>query len=257
MLNKILNSGLVLCLFGSLVLVGCKAKQETPPETSLPTIPGSKTGAEVERNFVALGSSLTRASNLSTTKQGEHEEYSFSVGTQIESVYLHLKNQGENLTPVNLASPGAETRDILERQVPQVVSYEPRYVTIDPGADLVDGLSVAQFKQNLTQIIDRLQSTDDVVIMMFTYPNFPKMRSASYSSCKGNKLGLSLESLTEENIKAFNQAMQEVAAEKGVILVDIYDLLGPGDVSDYDCLHTNIEAQKKIAQEFIKVLDSR
>lgn len=51
--------------------------------------------------------------------------------------------------------------------------------------------------------------------------------------------------------------MQEVARETEVILVDIYDLLGPEDVSDYDCLHTNGEAQKKIAQEFIKVLDSK
>ncbi len=52
----------------------------------------------------------------------------------------------------------------------------------------------------------------------------------------------------------FNQAIKEVAEGYGLILVDNFDTLGPEEVSDYDCLHPNIEGQKKLAQHWISSL---
>lgn len=243
----------------AVLFAGCGKITSQQTQSSLP---GNKTlsstnkaGAELENKLVALGSSLTQASNLSTDKQGENEEYSFSTGTKIDSLYLYLKKKYPGLSLVNLASPGAEMKDILERQLDKALSKNPKFISIDPGADIVSrNPSVANFKQNLSQIMQKIDS--NTTVFLFTYPNFLRMREANYASCGENKVGVSLENLSQSNVGAFNKAIKEAAAQyDNVILADIYDLLGPDDISDYDCLHINVNGQKKIAQQFINLLN--
>ncbi len=208
---------------------------------------------EPEAKLVALGSSFSRATNLSTSMQGENNDYSFSTGTKISSLYVYLKGKEKGLTATNLAHPGASMQDILERQLPEAIRLHPKYVTIDPASDLVSKNSLSEYKKNLIQIVDGFNS--QTTIMIFTYPNFLFMRSANYPSCQENKVGVKLENLSDENILAFNHAMKETLNNRSnVMIIDIYDLFGPGDVSDYDCLHTNLGAQEKVAKEFIKAL---
>lgn len=215
--------------------------------------PGSQTSTTQEqKNLVALGSSISKANNLSASKSGDNEAYSFSTGAKIESFYLYLKSQGENINPVDLASSGASTNDILTKQAPNALSYHPAYVTIDPGADILSNISVADYRRNLNEIIAKINK-EGARVLIATYPDFPSMRSASFSACKENKLGLRLDLLTAERIKSLNQAIKEVAAQNNLYLVDLYPVLGPNEVSDYDCLHPNLEGQKKIAQAFIAV----
>jgi len=211
--------------------------------------------AKPEAKLVALGSSLSRASNLSTKMQGENPEQSFSTGTEIDSVYTFLKSKEGNLTATNLAAPGANMEDILDRQLSRALSLNPKYITIDPAADIVSKNSIPQYRKDLNQILDRINPK--TTIMIFTYPNFTKMRTANYSSCQENKVGVKLGNLSEKNILSFNQTIKEITKNRSnVILIDTYSLLGQGDVSDYDCLHVNLGAQKKIASEFIKMLSS-
>ncbi len=219
------------------------------PETGY--LPETETlSVSLENKLVALGSSLTRASNLSSEKQGENENYSFSVGTKIDSLYLHLKKSGD-LKAVNLAFPGAEMRDVLERQLPKALKENPKFISLDPGADIVGHeSSISDYKQCLSQIIKEINP--ETTVFLFTYPNFIKMRSANYASCRENKIGVNLENLSEARVQEFNQAIKEAVARKNnIILVDLYDLLGPEDISDYDCLHINISGQEKIARQFI------
>lgn len=207
-----------------------------------------------EEKLVALGSSLSRASNLSSDMQGENNNYNFSTGTKINSVNTYLKSQGRNITVTNLAHPGADMQDILERQLPEALRLNPKYITIDPASDLVGKNSITNYKNSLDQILGKINP--EAVVMIFTYPNFIFMRSANYSSCRENKVGVNLENLSQENILLFNQAIKNVVGDrKNIILVDIYNLLGPKDVSDYDCLHINLGGQKKIAAEFIRILE--
>jgi outer membrane murein-binding lipoprotein Lpp len=249
----------VLFIMAIFILAGCinsKGSEPTKaPEVKTQTsTQNSQSAVKLENKLVALGSSLTRASNVSTDKQGENNDYSFSIGTKIESLYLYLKSQESGLSIVNLASPGAEMIDILERQLPAALPENPKYVSLDPGADIVSSNpSVSRLKQNLVGILEKINPA--TTVFLFSYPNFTKMRTADFSSCQENKVGVSLENLSEKNVLAFNQAMAQVVATRpNVIFIDIYNLLGPGDISDYDCLHINVSGQQKIAAEFIKKL---
>ena len=236
-----------LVVFRQIPLKGPE-KELTPSEVSPPGTP--------EKRLVALGSSLSRASNLFSEMQGENNDYSFSTGTKIDSIYNYLKAKEKNITATNLASPGADMQDILERQLPEARRLNPQYITIDPASDLVSKNSIPDYKKDLNQILDKINP--ETLVMIFTYPNFLSLRSANYPSCRENKVGVKLENLSEKNILLFNQTIRDVIGNrKNVILIDIYNLLGPEEVSDYDCLHINLEAQKKIAAEFTTALDSQ
>jgi lysophospholipase L1-like esterase len=216
---------------------------------------GRKDETGVERKFVALGSSISKANNLSARLVGDHPEYSYSTGSKINSVYLYLKSQGENLIAVNLAESGATTRDILNRQVSNALAYAPKYVTLDAGADIALAVPAAEFKQNLEEIINQLKN-DDRIILIYTIPNFEKLRAeAGHASCRENKVGVNLEGLNEGRIQSFNRIIKEIAEKNGLVIVDMYNLLRPEHISEYDCLHFNISGQEKLAAEFIKELE--
>lgn len=216
--------------------------------------PGKTPGLSQARNLVAIGASTTKANNLSSSLIGDHPEYSFATGTKIDSVYQYLKSKGEDIVPRNLAESGAESAKALTQQVPNAASYEPKYVLIDIVADLFFEDNPAKLKQNLTEIVQKLKKSD-TTILIGTYPNLFAMRKAGFASCSQDKLGIGIEKVTEEKLKLFNQAIVQVANENGIILVDNFNTLGPGDVSDYDCLHPNIEGQKKLAKSWISVLE--
>ncbi len=205
-----------------------------------------------ERKIVALGSSLSKATNYSLDKRGDWENMSFSTGTELNSVYKYLTSKGENLTPKNLASSGADTKEILEKQAVNVSSFSPKYITLDPGADILSG-SEANFRSNLDKIFGKIQG-GDTKIMVMTYPDFIKMRTASYASCKEDKFGYRVKNLAQAKIQSFNKAIIEIAGKYNATVVDLYPILGSEDVSELDCLHPNASGINKISQEFIKKL---
>lgn len=219
---------------------------------SAKNIPPQKTETKQERKFVALGSSLSKATNYALDKKGDWESMSFSTGTEINSVYKYLISKGENLTPKNLASSGADTKEILDKQAVNVPSFAPKYITLDPGADILTG-SEANFRSNLDKIFATIQG-EDTKIMIMTYPDFIKMRTVSFSSCKEDKFGYGVKNLAQSKIQSFNNAIKEVAEKYNATVVDLYPVLGSEDVSELDCLHLNASGINKIAQEFIKKL---
>jgi lysophospholipase L1-like esterase len=210
----------------------------------------------LERKLVALGSSITKANNLSSEKVGDYEEFSFSTGIKINSVLVYLKNRGENINPVNLAESGANSNDILNTQASNVEGYSPKYITLMVGGtDILEEFSVQAFKSNLQAIINKINTTEDSIILIGTIINFPKIRTGKFKSCKEDVLHLNIENLTEEKILEFNEAIKELAEENNLILVDLFDSLDSEHISDYDCIHPNISGQEKIAEEFIKALE--
>ncbi len=121
-------------------------------------------------------------------------------------------------------------------------------------ADIFEEEKPNKFKQNLLQIVKQIKNQENIVLIS-TYPNLVLMRKAAFSSCSGDKLGLGVDKITEDKLKLFNQVIEEVAKEYNLILVDNFNTLGPTEVSDYDCLHPNIEGQKKLAQVWINTLE--
>jgi lysophospholipase L1-like esterase len=215
-----------------------------------------KSSSDQGRNLVAIGASFTKANNLSSKLAGDNPEYSFATGTKIESLYFYLKEKGEDINPRNLAESGANSQKVLSQQVPNAVSFQPKYVLIDIMADIFEEEKPVRFKQNLVEIVRQLKK-QDATILIGTYPDIISMRKAGFSSCSEDKLGLGIGKVTEEKLKLFNRAISEVASDNNLILVDNFNTLGSGEVSDYDCLHPNIEGQKKLARAWISALEGR
>ncbi len=213
--------------------------------------PESPTGGSQARNLVALGSSFTKANNLSSRLKGDNPDYSFATGTKIESFYLYLKTKGENLRPINLAESGADSQKVLSQQVPNALSFQPKYITLDIMVDILEEKEPSRFRKNLTEIGKQLKSSGAVVLFS-TYPNLVSMRKASLPACLEDKLGLGINKITEEQLKLFNETIKEVARDYNFILVDNFATLGPQDVSDYDCLHPNAQGQEKLAKAWIQ-----
>lgn len=205
-------------------------------------------------NLLALGASFTKANNLSSKLVGDNPEYSFATGTKIESIYQYLKTKGEELSPKNLAESGANSQKVLSQQIPNAISYHPKYVTIDIMADIFEEEKPIKFRQNLAEIAKQIKNQDNTVLVG-TYPNISALRKASYPACSEDKLGIGVNKVTEEKIKLFNQTIKDVAREFNLVLVDNFDTLGPSDVSDYDCLHPNIEGQEKLAKSWIEAFE--
>ena len=217
---------------------------------------GPERQAASGKNLVALGSSMTKANNLSSNLVGDHPEYSFVTGTKVESLYLYLKKKGEDINPTNLAESGANSQKVLSQQVPNALSFQPKYITVDIMTDIFEEDTPVKFKSNLIQIVKQIKNQENTVLIG-TYPNLVLMRQASFPSCSQDKLGLGTTKLTQGKLKLFNQAISEVASTYGLILVDNFNSLGPKEVSDYDCLHPNIEGQKALAKAWITALEKR
>lgn len=243
----------ILALLAGAVCWYIWQQKEKNKPASEPTAATSPQTSQQERKYVALGGSTTKANNLSPELVGDNPDYSFATGTKIDSVYTYLKSSDKNITPVNLAESGVTSQNVLESQVPNAVSYHPKYVTIDIMADFLESDSPQKFKANLEEIIAKLKA-DDTTILVGSYPDLIKMRTASYPACKEDKLRVGFDKVTAEKILAFNQAIKEVVQSTSVIFVDNFGVLGPDDVSEYDCIHPNVKGQEKMAQSWIEAL---
>lgn len=251
----ILAIGAIILIIGGFIAVSQFSKQGG--QEKLTPIDGFRedTAKVPVKKLVALGASMTKANNLSSELVGDYEEYSFVTGTKINSFSQYLKSKGENLTAINLAESGVNSKRMLQTQLPNAITYHPKYATIDIVADIFEETTTKEFKENMTAIVKKLKE-NDTIIFITTYPNLWAMRTAPHPTCQIDKLRIGIDKATPSRLQSFNQAIKEIAAENGLILVDFYEVLGPDEVSDYDCLHPNIAGQEKLAEKLIASLES-
>lgn len=246
--------GVIILIIGGFVILSQFSKQDGQKKLTSSDKSQEDAGKTPVRKLVALGASMTKANNLSSELVGDHEEYGFVTGTKINSLSHYLKSKGENLTAVNLAESGVNSEKMLQTQLPNALTYHPKYAIIDIVADIFEETITKKFKENMTVIVKKLKE-NDAIILITTYPNLLRMRTASYPACQIDKLRIGIDEVTESRLQNFNQAIKEIAAENGLILVDFYKTLGPNEVSDYDCLHPNIAGQEKLAEKLIASLE--
>ena len=233
------------------------SRSSTDSSTSQTPSANSQTTPQL-RYLVALGDSITRAANLTPNLIGDHPEYSFSTGTKINSLFVWLKNKGENLKAVNLAVGGAKSEDVLNQQVPKVSQYNPKFITLLVGGnDMLsllsgDPVTLDQFQTNLSNIASQITAPGRKVLIG-TVPNYSVMWQAEYPACANYAYPPDLVATV---IQEYNNVISTVASQYGLILVDLYPYLDAGDISEYDCLHPNISGQQKIANRFIASLSS-
>jgi lysophospholipase L1-like esterase len=115
----------------------------------------------------------------------------------------------------NLGVNGFTSRDLIDVELPQLGAFEPGFVTVLIGVnDVVQGVSESTYRENVSVILDdllrRLPATRIVVVTTPDYTVTP--RGADY----GNPAEQA------EAIRGFNGAISELAAKRGVAVVDIH-----------------------------------
>lgn len=202
---------------------------------------------------IALGDSITNAASPQPDMVGDNKSYSFSTGTNIGSLYLYIRNQGINVSPVNLAVSGARSNDVLGGQAPSVNQYNPRYITLLVGGnDILTYTPISTFQSNLSAIADQIQGSGREVLIG-TIPNYVEMKRAAFPACEPHLSEIE-EAALAAALSLYNSAISNVASQHGFKVINLYPYLGQGDISEYDCLHPNLSGQQKIANQFISGL---
>lgn len=152
--------------------------------------------------YVALGDSYTI---------GTAVDASDSFPTQLAAVVDGLE------LVANLGVNGYTTADVIREELPAFATLEPGFATLLVGAnDAVQGVSPQRYEANVTTILDALLArlpADRVVVV--TVPDYTVTPAgADY----GDPL------VRSAAIRANNAAMTRLATERGLAVVDVYDV---------------------------------
>lgn len=118
----------------------------------------------------------------------------------------------------NLAGRSIASRDVLDEQVPELATLEPRFVSIQVGANdvcLFDESTPTSYADNMGRILDatlEVVPADRVVVL--TTPDFTLAPSPP-DTCRGDL------SEQAERIGQLNAILGQVAGTRGVTVVDI------------------------------------
>jgi acyl-CoA thioesterase-1 len=157
--------------------------------------------------YVALGDSYTiGTATRSPDERWPDQLIARLVGSPSPSSHLELV--------ANLGVNGFTSRDLIEAELPQLDSLRPEFVTVLIGVnDVVQGVPVTTYRENVSVILDellgRLAATRIVVVTTPDYTVTP--RGADYGDPAGQA----------DAIRRFNAAISELAAKRGVAVIDI------------------------------------
>ncbi|MBV9958978.1 MAG: SGNH/GDSL hydrolase family protein [Acidobacteria bacterium] len=145
-------------------------------------------------------------------------------GGYVERLFARIKQARPASRLNNRSLAGANTAQVLQSQVAQIVADQPTLVTVGIGLnDLLQGVTEDEFAKNYEEIVSRLLGTHAFIIIT-TLPDL----SAAPAFAK-REAG----DLTARLIR-YNQRIETIAARYGVELVDVYNL-------SREALHTRPE----------------
>ncbi len=151
---------------------------------------------------------------------------SYTIGTATRSVAEHWPDQlvgrlGGSAPALelvaNLGVNGYTSRDVIEVELPELPALEPGFVTLLVGVnDIVQGVSEATYRENVTIILDDLLSRlPPSRLLVVTTPDYTV-------TPRGGDFGDPAQQVAE--IRCFNGAIAELASQRGIGVVDIHDL---------------------------------
>lgn len=117
----------------------------------------------------------------------------------------------------NLGVNGYTSRDVIERELPQLATHEPEFASILVGVnDVVQGVAAADYEANAATILDALLARlpPDRVVALATPDYTVTPQGADYGDPAVQSAG----------IRRNNAILQRLAADRGIAFVDIHDL---------------------------------
>ena len=157
--------------------------------------------------YVALGDSFT----IGTATRTETERWPDQLVARLRAPAPALE------FVANLGVNGFTSRDLIDVELPQLAALRPGLVTILVGVnDVVRGVPEVAYRANVGRILDELLSRLAANrILAVTTPDYTVTpRGADY----GDPAQQSAE------IRRFNDALSELAAERAIAVVDIHDI---------------------------------
>lgn len=152
--------------------------------------------------YVALGDSYTIGTSVSEDERWPNQLV--AVEPRLELV-------------ANLGVNGYATRDLIDRELPQLDQLQPEFVTLLIGVnDVVQHVPAPLYRWNLEQILDDLVArVGPTRILAITTPDYTVTPSGAEYGDPGRQ---------SEAIRACNGALRELAGGRLVRVVDVYDL---------------------------------
>ena len=157
--------------------------------------------------FVALGDSYT----IGTATRGTDERWPDQLVARLREGRSPLELVG------NLGVNGFTSRDLIEVELPQVAALEPGLVSLLIGVnDVVQGVPEATYQANVARILEALLGLlPPGRVLAVTTPDYTVTpRGGDYGETARQAAA----------IRRFNGALDELARDRGVLVVDIHDL---------------------------------
>ncbi len=192
-------------------LVGCGG-EPTPPsasgaDASASPRTASPSGPGASLRYVALGDSYTIGTATGTTAERWPDQLVAALADRTPTLQL-VANLGVN---------GFTSRDVIEVELPQLEGLEPEFATILIGVnDVVQGVPPETYRANAAGILDALlvRLPSDRIVAVATPDYTVTPQGANYGDPRAQAAG----------IRAFNEILRGLAADRGITWVDIHDL---------------------------------
>ena len=157
--------------------------------------------------YVALGDSYT----IGTAIRHESERWPNRLVATLGAVPPTLE------LVANLAVNGFTSRDLITVELPALAALRPEFATVLIGVnDVVQGVPLATYRANVAEILDALlASLPPARIVTVATPDYTVTpQGAAYGEPAAQSAA----------IRVTNAALRELAGERGLAFVDIFDL---------------------------------
>ena len=196
----------VALLFLALAGAGCTTA--APSATSLPVTPAASASNSPQGSagprvrYVALGDSFTIGTSVAAPERWPDQLVRAMPALELVA---------------NLGVNGYTSRDVIELELPPLPSLEPELVTVLIGVnDIVQGVAEPTYRGNMETILDALtREVGAERVLVVTIPDYTVTPAgADYG-----------EPTTQSaKIRRYNAVATELAAARGITVVDIYDI---------------------------------
>jgi lysophospholipase L1-like esterase len=157
--------------------------------------------------YVALGDSYTIGTAVVDDEERWPNRLVAALGGQLATLEL-VANLGVN---------GFTSRDLIERELPALAELRPEFATVLIGVnDVVQGVPAGPYRANAAHILDELLAAlpPERIVTVATPDYTVTPQGAAYGDPATQSAG----------IQAINAALRELADQRGIAFVDIFDL---------------------------------
>ena len=161
--------------------------------------------------------------------------------------YYLARSFEDPLVYINVARPGAQSREVLEAQLPKIQVHNPDICAVIVGGNdlLRNGFDPELLHKNLRQTVSALKNNDTLVLMILLHDPtqivpMPKL----------------LANVLDRRVRSVNAVTTAVAREFGTVLLDTRKIAGIYNLANWhiDRMHPSKIGHQGIAAEFRNLL---